>query len=494
MRPERKLLLRPASVRRSSEAVRNTLLFGFFLGLAACGDATSHAQKPPVAADGMGAAPRIARPSEEAPATPAAKDATVTSAPAPVALAASVGSLERPAALRHFFDALAKLEQGQASDDVHIVQFGDSHTAADYETGPVRRALQSRFGDGGRGFLAMGRPYKAYVGEGFRAGMSREWSWEHGKYERGKFTGDGMYGLGGLAIATSVAGGRAWTELTARFSRVELSFLQQPRGGSIDLYVDGGHLARVTTRGKDVGSAYRSFDVQDGPHNLEVRAVGDGEVRLFGMTLDRALVGVTVDSIGINGARVANLLNYSEAHWAAELKHRSPDLVVLAFGTNEAGDETSQETYEKGLVDVLGRIARAVPSASCLLLGPPDRATRTQGVWATPPKLQEIIASQQRVAEAAGCAFYNQLEAMGGPGTINTWVDDPRALATKDRVHLTRDGYAYLAHQLVGDLLRAYAAWRADKGLPPSRTTASLPHLAPSPPPASTAIGAKVWF
>jgi lysophospholipase L1-like esterase len=405
-----------------------------------------------------------------------------------------VGALERPAALRHLFEALAALEAGQAPDDVHIVQFGDSHTAADYETGPVRRALQSRFGDGGRGFVAMGRPYRAYVGEGYRAGMSREWSWEHGKYERGRFVGDGLYGLGGLAIATGAAGGRAWTDFTARMSRVEISFLEQPYGGSVDLYVDGGHVARLTTRGKDVGSAYRSFDVQEGPHNVEIRAVGDGDVRLLGMTLDRALVGVTLDSIGINGARVANLLAYNETHWAEQLKHRSPNLVILAFGTNEAGDETSQATYEKNLVDVLGRVARAVPGASCLLLGPPDRAVRIQGVWSTPPKLLEIVSSQQRVAEAAGCAFYNQLDAMGGPGTINTWVDDPQALATKDRVHLTRDGYARMAHLFVGDLLRAYASWRAEKGLTPSPTTASLAHIPPSPPQPSSAVGAKVWF
>jgi len=60
-----------------------------------------------------------------------------------------------------FFEALARLEAGQAEDDVRVTQFGDSHTAADIETAVVRRALQARFGDGGRGFrrdrAALGR-------------------------------------------------------------------------------------------------------------------------------------------------------------------------------------------------------------------------------------------------------------------------------------------------------------------------------------------------
>ncbi|MCS5515492.1 hypothetical protein NWF32_09780 [Pseudomonas qingdaonensis] len=37
---------------------------------------------------------------------------------------------------------------------VNIVQFGDSHTAADLFSGEMRRLLQSQYGDGGIGFVA----------------------------------------------------------------------------------------------------------------------------------------------------------------------------------------------------------------------------------------------------------------------------------------------------------------------------------------------------
>src|SRR2546430_12522586 len=59
--------------------------------------------------------------------------------------------------LRRFWESLSALDSGSAQDDVRIVQYGDSHTAADFETGAIRKTLQTRFGDGGRGFVLLGK-------------------------------------------------------------------------------------------------------------------------------------------------------------------------------------------------------------------------------------------------------------------------------------------------------------------------------------------------
>jgi lysophospholipase L1-like esterase len=377
---------------------------------------------------------------------------------------------------------------------VRVVQFGDSHTAADYETGPIRRALQARFGDGGRGFVGIGHVYPHYVQEGLRVGSTKDFPSERGRYVKGKFVGDGLYGIGGASIATGQHGARAWAELTAKTTKIELSFLEQPRGGSFDVFVDGAKATHVATAGPNVRSGFQSLDVADAPHHVEVRAVGDGDVRLYGMALDRPQVGLTLDALGINGARVTTALQWNEGHLAEQLRHRSPDLVVLAYGTNEAGDDTTPATYERQLVDLLGRIARAVPTAACLLMGPPDRAARTTDHgWATMPKLLEVIETQQRVARAAGCAYYNQFGAMGGEGSIVAWATEPNSRATKDHVHLTRDGYAFLANTFAADLIRAYGAWRTDAGLAPSTVPAPVP-ASPSPivpPPAAAVANAE---
>ena len=436
----------------------------------ACGQSTAMGDRGS-RTEQQGSAPSIVR--------PAAADDVAADAQAPVAVAP--GPLDNPAALKRFFEALAHLDDGSAAEDVRIVQYGDSHTAADLETGAVRRALQTRFGDGGRGFVAIGRPWKTYIQDGLRApGMSKEWAAEHGKMDHGKFVGDGCYGLGGVCLLAAKKGARAWADVAMSESRIEVDYWQQPAGGSFELMVDGAVVAKVSTKGTTTTSGFKSIDVPDAPHHVEVRTVGDGEVRFFGVSLDRAQLGIVYDALGINGARASTTLQWSEVHFKEQLAHRAPKLVVLAYGTNESADDQPVDVLERQLVDALGRVARAVPSSACLVMGPPDRAIESSSGWMTAPKIENIVDMERDVARAAGCAFYDQLAAMGGPGTIATWADETPPRAQKDHVHLTRDGYSQVGALFTNDVLRAYGNWRAQTGLPPVQA----PPPRPGPPPA----------
>jgi lysophospholipase L1-like esterase len=395
----------------------------------------------------------------------------VASTPGPTA---SVGHLLGVAHLGHVYEALAALEGGHAHDDVRVLQYGDSHTASDIGVSAFRHALHARFGDGGRGFVALGRPWKTYSQDGVHTGME-------GAFASTRPTGthgtpapaalDGRYGLLGIGIAAGKQRGRAWADVAAPASHVELAYAEEPTGGSFDVFVDGTRTARVQTQAPDTKSGWSAFDVPDAPHRIEVRTAGDGDVVLYGMSLDRSEAGVVVDTLGINGAQVFTPLRSNEDHFAEQLRHAAPDLVVLAYGTNESMQPgLTDATYERAIVDLLGRIARAAPRASCLLLGPPDMAQHDKGrdAWYTWPRLGEIIAVQKRVADAAGCAFFDQREAMGGPGSIIQWAIEPEPRAYVDRVHLRRSGYTQLGAAFATDLTRAYDEWRAERGLPPT--------------------------
>jgi lysophospholipase L1-like esterase len=458
--------------------VRARGLLALFSVIAGCGEGMAAPKGPPPE---VATAPRVER--NGSPALQAlvdvGDDATATATAAPSASAAvaptpslpPIGHLECPNHLGHLFEALAQLDDGHGHDDVRIVQYGDSHTASDLPTGTFRRLLQARFGDGGRGFVSVGRPWKTYSQDGIKGGMTKEFEAEKIKFHDGHFLGDGYYGLLGIGIGATIAGARAWTEVTPRFSHVEFSYWQEPHGGSFDVFVDGNKTGRIATRAVESTSGFFSFDLSDAPHEVEIRTVGDGEVRVFGMTLDRPQAGVVVDSLGINGAQIFTLLRLNEEHFAEQLRHRGADLVILAYGTNEALEPGLNDAdYERRLVELLGRIARATPSASCLLLGPPDLGRHTKGKddWKTWPRVLDIVSIQRKVAEAAGCAFYNQLEAMGGPGSIMAWANEADPRAGHDRVHLTRSGYAEVATSFATDLMHAYDEWRAEKGLVPT--------------------------
>jgi hypothetical protein len=380
----------------------------------------------------------------------------------PVLSVAPARVLLQPEALVRFFETLRRLEEREATDDVRVLQYGDSHTAADFTTGTIRKALQARFGDGGRGFVGIGAPFKGYRQEGIKSVSTSHFESERGKHVHGHFTGDGFYGLGGVSALGFKPSGRLASEINVRTSRIELSYLQQPHGGTFDAYVDGNRVARVRTSGKALQSGYMPLTVPEGLHSLEIRPRGDGEVRFFGATLDRAQIGLVFDTLGINGARISTMREWDETHFQEQLKKRAPDLLVFAYGTNESADDAPLESYSRAWVDVLSRVRRAVPGAACLIVAPPDRAIEGPTGWATAPRVKDIVALEQQVAAAAGCGFLNTFAAMGGEGTIAHWAEEDPPRAQKDRVHYTRESYETLGQLQVTELLAAYDAWRKD--------------------------------
>ena len=78
---------------------------------------------------------------------------------------------------------------------VHIVHFGDSHSAADDWTGELRRLLKEKFGDGGSGFSLAGRPFAGYHRYDVQEGGSAGWRSDGLR----SASGDGFFGLGGIS-------------------------------------------------------------------------------------------------------------------------------------------------------------------------------------------------------------------------------------------------------------------------------------------------------
>lgn len=455
----------------------------------AAGACAAHVQR---SAEEPSDAPMLPHPAP--PLSTVATNATSTNAAAvldPPARALPSGQIENAAALRRFFEALATLDDASAQSDVRMIQLGDSHTAADIGTGAARKMLQARFGDGGRGFVPIGRPWKTWAQDGVHGRSSREWQPEHGKMIGGRVVGDGLYGLAGWSLVTSKRNATLDSEIDGPFSKMELSYLVSPNGGSFDVFVDDALVGRVKTKDAKTKSGFTSFDVQDKPHHVQIKTVGDGTVRMFGAALDRTENGLQFDALGINGERAANVLDWNAAHFEEQVRHRDPQLVVLAYGTNESGDATPASEYEQTLAELLGRVARAAPAAACLFLGPTDRAIKSPaGRWETSPKIIEIVATEKRVAQAGGCAFFDQYAAMGGLGSMAAWATESPPRGRGDRVHFTRQGYIDLGNAFATALSQAYDEWRKEKGLPeaPSKPELLTPPSVPTREPATTPL------
>jgi lysophospholipase L1-like esterase len=278
---------------------------------------------------------------------------------------------------------------------------------------------------------------------------------------------DGRLGLAGVAVETEHPGAAVWAAtaeegpvgLTAR--RFEVHYLSRPEGGRFAVVLDGEQVARLSSRAAEPTVSAFATEADDGPHELRIEALGHGRIRLFGIVLERDGPGVVVDSLGLNGARITSVLAWDEAVFASSLAHRAPDLVVLWYGANSVGDDgVSSDQHELWITEALDRVRRAVPDASCLLVGPPDmaRASLTwRGPEGTPSALASIVTAQRDAAALGGCGFFDTYEAMGGEGSSLRWASSDPPLLGADGIHFTAAGYDALADLLFDALIDGYA-------------------------------------
>lgn len=387
----------------------------------------------------------------------AAPKATTAAAPKPAvkpqefvttALAEGLNiPVENPAALVPFFEQLYRHQMGELPGPVRILQYGDSHTAADEFSGELRALFQSSFGNGGSGFSFAGKPWRGYRRRDVRTGSSDGWHTD-GLVTR---SGDGVYGLGGVAMTATAPRESIFIEADA--ADFELFYYQQPGGGSVRLYDSGVPMDLISTGG-DPKPAYYRVAAPPGPHRFELETLERSPVRLFGWVAENP-TGITYETFGINGAQATTVAKWDPATLRDNIEHRNPDLIVLAYGTNEAGNKNwTMENYQAMFKDLLREFREAAPAASILVIGPPDRAQRIRRQWQTMTRVGVIAEAQRRAALLMGCAFIDLRAEMGGSGAMLQWVR--AGYAQSDHVHFTLPGYRMLGDAVYSDIMTQY--------------------------------------
>ncbi len=369
---------------------------------------------------------------------------------------------------------------GRGEGKARLLFWGASHTASDMFTGVVREALQRRFGDGGHGFVLPVKPWRSYRHRGVVVESSRRgWRTLRIRANSGRDALD-HYGLAGVAVESKRVG--AWGEVRTAArgsaertaSRFEIWYLQQPNGGSFDVFLDGKKIARVETRGAQRRTGYHVVTAEDAPHALRIRVRSRAPVRIFGVVVEREAPGVVLDTLGINGSRARYQLLWHEGTFLEQVRRRAPDLMVLAYGTNESGDDRPLAAYEADLRRVLGRLREAAPEASCLLVGPSDRPLRIEeaggedgerAAWQDRPRTHAVNDVQRKVALESGCGFFDLVAFQGGPLSMVEWAAMTPPYARPDHIHFTRRGYERLGRVLLGALLEGFQGNGPPEGL-----------------------------
>ena len=311
--------------------------------------------------------------------------------------------------------------------------------------------------------MALAKTNKWFRHRDFAVDNSKGWRIEHAQKREGRK--DGFFGLMGASASTSSK--RDKTRVYARdegnpasmASRYEVQFLAHPEGGKFTIYADGKRLEQVDTKAEVAGPGRHGFELPLGHHEIEIRPKGNGEVRLYGLIMEKDTPG--------DGRRHPRHRGYARGQHAQLGRRRSgrttstarpPDLWTLAYGTNETTDvDQPIEDYVDRLRQVIMRFKAAAPEASCLLIGPGDFPRKLDDEsWVPRPRLAQIVKAQQSVAYEMGCGFWDGLEFMGGTGSMHTWATSSPQMGSRDHIHLTKRGYVRMGMGITDAMMAGF--------------------------------------
>jgi hypothetical protein len=366
-----------------------------------------------------------------------------------------VPDVEHGDALAPFYAMLARSLRGGAKEHVRVGVYGDSNGCQDFFTGEMRRWLQSRYGDAGHGYIALGKPWSWYMHRDVRQGIDAPlWS----SYVVSSHpASDPYYGMGLIAGQSALRGAVSWiatadesSVIGKTVSKVDLYFLKWPRGGSFDVMVDGARAETVDSHSPRIEAGFSMLDLPDAPHKIAIIPRGGAPVRLFGATMERGSPSFVIDDLSVGAANWRVMLREDPALDTATLRHRGYDLLVLHMGTNTWTGEPGRADSMRA---ELARLRAEMPDLPMLVLSSPDHADNGE-------LMDRIVTPEQRqIALEAGAAFWDFHAAMGGLGSMQTFFRNK--LAMNDVIHWNEKGGAFMARRFMVALFRDFSRWLA---------------------------------
>ena len=360
-------------------------------------------------------------------------------------------------------DALGATREHHGS--LRILQIGDSHTAADLFTGELRRQLQARYGDGGAGYVDVGQPHPGVRSAALKVSVSDGWS-----YNALQKSGDASrFYLSGFDAETSRSGERLVfaSPRPIPYDVIEIEFVASPDGGTVDITIDDLPPIR-----RSLASSRRERIVErllpDNPlpgqiSTLSITTADGRRVIVSGVSIVNRTYGVSYSNVGFPGATIDIVNKYDPALFVSELQRMNPQIVVLAFGTNEGfNDALDPEAYRARYRNVIGMVRKSLPMARIVVVGPADgnripascikdpgsarcgvarRAEHGGCPWPTPPKLEAVRQVQRQIAEDENIPFWDWSSIMASKCGAHAWFTATPRLMAADHVHFTAEGY-----------------------------------------------------
>lgn len=317
-----------------------------------------------------------------------------------------------------------------------VVYLGDSHIQADFGGDVVRNRLWSVSPAAGRGivipFKSAGTnnplDYTISLNEEYKSSRLLKMPWATDM----PFTGIGIEPKSETCTYTVTC--------QKPFDRMRFIF----RGDTVPVLSASSSMNAI-----DCSKGLTSIEFGDTVSSASI--VMTGAHTLAGVELLNGKVGTVLHSIGNNGATYGT---YNQIdNFAEELSQLSPDLVIVALGTNEAFNRAGAEEVSDEIDMLMKSMARAMPDAKFMMVAPSEcmkkkyaKKKRRASNLIVNPKVLTIRNTIKDYAQDHNIPLYDHYAAAGGKGAAAKM--QKAGVLGRDGVHFTAVGY-----RLWGDLM-----------------------------------------
>ncbi len=353
--------------------------------------------------------------------------------------------------LDNFISAIKSYNSG-SKKELNIVHIGDSHVQAGYYSEPIRKTLQGKYGNGGRGLVF---PYQAVKTNGpadYSFSSLQVWKTRRNSIEKGN-------------LPTGIAGHTAYNSQkisSLNFKPRDKMMIGKPQ--VIEIYhesiADSNYCYQITdSLGREIGvfdslkSTNQKSVFKISPNGYQwairpdIKSNQGKSSTIFGVNLINQS-GLLMHTVGVNGAEYEHYLRSD--HFNNQLPSLKPNLIIISLGTNEAYNTKDFDPIRfEAIVDSFITITKAYnPEASILITSPPSigqvTATRNKKRrkvynYIENKNIPTICGILENQATKHQCAYWNFYSIMGGFNSINKW--HAKGMTDKRRIHFSKNGY-----------------------------------------------------
>jgi lysophospholipase L1-like esterase len=285
-----------------------------------------------------------------------------------------------------------------------VVCIGDSNTEIVGYAGALRLLLQGCYGDGGTGYQTFGKRMEELS---FAPVIRREGAWTDFDFAidpsqppapRPWLAPDGLW-------AATESNGAAMSVKCAFPAHIRLYYQVGPGLGSFAVTgVASAKELKADCQAEKSGISRIEFDAT----TFTVRHAA-GRIVLFGFDAQRQGLrgGAVVHQLGNAFGMAHQFAAMEEETYARFLGDTRPDLITILLGTNDMNNGWKADEYREQLEILVGKIRRAAPGASVLIMSAPSCAFDRMEF------AKAFDAAAHAVAAEHDCLFWSLCDFVG---------------------------------------------------------------------------------